>query len=320
MNAKRMMTVLAAAAAAVLTVVAAPPDAAAEYPERPVQFLVPWPPGDIDELIARLMAERFQEETGVPAAVINKPGGGGVIGATEVFQAPADGYVVGVFPISLSTTHIINGNTPYDRGDFEPVGIFVTFPMVLATLKDAPYNDMAELAAYAKENDVTLGHLGHSIPPTLLVFQAAKRLGIEFAGEAAFDITDCATLSNGDADVINSTAQLVLPCLTSGEIKLLASFTDGRSPLTPDIPTINEQIEGLELVLWSGLFVRKGTPQEARDVIARIAQETVMGDEAQQLGKNSGALVYWQPAEEALPRIDRDYDLSVQLYKELEGE
>ncbi len=293
--------------------------ASAKYPERPVQFLVPWPPGDIDELITRLIAARFQKETGVPAAVINKPGGGGVIGATQVFQAKADGYMIGTFPISLSTTHIINGNTSWGRGDFEPVGIFVTFPMVLAARKDAPYNNMAELAAHTQKNKVRLGHFGHSIPPTLLTFQAAKRLNIKFSGEAAFDMLDCATLANRDADVINTTAQLILPCLKSQDVKLLASFTDGRSSLTPDVPTMAEQVKGLELVLWAGLFVKKGTPQEAKDVIARIAKATVMDEEAQKLGRNSGALVYWQDAKQAAARVDRDYKLAVQLYKELKA-
>jgi tripartite-type tricarboxylate transporter receptor subunit TctC len=292
----------------------------AEYPERPVQFLVPWPPGDLEDVLTRLIAEEMQKQTGVPAAVINKAGAGGVVGATEVFQAAADGYMIGSFPISLSTTHIIRGNTPYGRGDFEPIGIFLTYPLILAARKDAPYNNMAELAEYAKSNPVRLAHFGHGLPPTLITLQAAKKLGFEFSGEAAFDVIDCSILANGDADVIQSVTQTVLPCLKSGDIKVLAAQTDGRSELLPDVPTMAEQVHGMDMVMWNGLFVKKGTPQEAKDKVAEIAKAVVLGDRAQEIARNSGALVYWQDADQAAARIDADYIAAEQLYKDVAGE
>jgi len=319
MSSTRRLIGFIGAAAAAAAMVAGPAPATAEYPDRPVQFLVPWPPGDLEDILTRIIAEHLQKVTGVPAAVINKPGGGGVVGATEVFRAKADGYMIGSFPISLSTTHIIRGNTPYGRGDFEPIGIFLTYPMLVATRPDAPYSNMAELAEYAKKNPVTLAHFGHGLPPTLLTLQAAKKLGFKFAGDAAFDMVDCAILANRDADVISATAQTVLPCLKSGDIKVLAAQTDGRSPLMPDVPTMAEQVKGMDMVMWNGLFVRKGTPQEVKDLVAKIAKEAVMSEQAQQIGKNSGALVYWQDAAESAKRIDADYQASIELYRDVGG-
>lgn len=77
--------------------------AQAEYPEKPVQFIVPWPPGDLEDVLTRMIADDFQEAYGVPAAVVNKPGGGGgpFPGAIEVANAPADGYTIGSFIIAI---------------------------------------------------------------------------------------------------------------------------------------------------------------------------------------------------------------------------
>ena len=94
-------TILAAGLAA--TALVAPSVALAEYPEKPVSFIVPWPPGDLEDVLTRMIAEDFQTEYGVAAAVVNKPGGGGgpFPGAIEVANAPADGYTIGSFIIAI---------------------------------------------------------------------------------------------------------------------------------------------------------------------------------------------------------------------------
>ncbi|MBV7328965.1 hypothetical protein KFU94_12010 [Chloroflexi bacterium TSY] len=148
---------------------------AIDYPERPVQFVVPWPPGDLEDVLTRLIAEEMQEQTGVPAAVVNTPGGGGIVGATEVFQAKADGHTIGSFVIGIPTVQIQSGNTTYERGDFEPIGIFLTYPFVIATAGDAPYNDMAELATHSQENEVSLGHFGFGLVPTRATILSISR-------------------------------------------------------------------------------------------------------------------------------------------------
>ena len=266
-----------------------------------------WPPGDLEDVLTRLIAEEMQNETGVPAAVVNVPGGGGVVGATQVFQAPADGHTIGSFVIGIPTVQIQNGNTPYARGDFEPLGIFVTYPFVMAAPLDAPYSNMAELAEYSQSNDVSLGHFGFGLVPTRLSILAMEDAGGAFASEAAFDLLDCATLASGDVDVINTTVQLVLSCLD--DIKIIAALTNERISVVPDAATLGEQVEGYgELYLWNGLFVKKDTPQEARDLITEIAKRVVEGEAAQEIAMNTGGLVYWMGAEESQALIDLNWD------------
>lgn len=280
--------------------------AVADYPDKPVNFVVPWPPGDLEDVLTRMIAEDFQAKYGVAAAVVNKPGGGGgpFPGAISVAAAPADGYTIGSFVIAVPTIGHVIGIDELAPEKFDPLGIFLTYPFVLVAGADAPFSTMDELAAHAKTNKVALGHFGAPLPPTRASMAFAKRAGFEWGSDAAFDALDCNTLASGDADVINTTLQLVMPCL--GEVKVLASITDKRIPILDGVPTLGELDSQIDLALWNGLFVRKETPADVRAKIIAVAKETVMSDRAQKLAKDTGALVYWQDADESAARIVND--------------
>ena len=280
--------------------------AQAEYPEKPVEFIVPWPPGDLEDVLTRMIAEDFQEAYGVPAAVVNKPGGGGgpFPGAIEAANAPADGYTIGSFIIAIPVVGPQIGIPELNPDPFEPLGNFLTYPFVIAAGGDAPYDDMAGLAEYAGSNDVVLGHFGAPLVPTQVTLGLAKEMGFSFASDAAFDALDCNTLASGDVDVINTTLQLILPCLEN--VKVLASIGSERIPLTPDAPTVAELAPSLDVALWNGLFVHKDTPQDVREKIIAVAQKTVLSERAQKLASETGAAVYWQPADEVTAQIATD--------------
>ena len=282
--------------------------AVADYPEKPVSFIVPWPPGDLEDVLTRMIAEDFQAEYGVSAAVVNKPGGGGgpFPGAIEVAQAPADGYTIGSFVIGVPVVGHQIGIDELTPARFDPLGIFLTYPFVIATKADAPYSDMDELAAYAKNNDVALGHFCDPLTPTQVTKALAVSKGFEWGSDAAFDALDCNTLASGDADVINTTLQLILPCLD--QVKVLVSITDERISLVPDAPTAGEVDANLDIALWNGLFVTKDTPQDVREKIIKVAQKTVTSDRAQAIAKETGALVYWQGAEDSAARVAKDIE------------
>lgn len=280
--------------------------AVAEYPEKPVSFVVPWPPGDLEDVLTRMIAEDFQNEYGVSAAVVNKPGGGGgpFPGAIGVANAPADGYTIGSFVVGVPVVGHQIGIDDLTPEKFDPLGIFLTYPFVIATSADAPYSNMDELAAYAQDNDVALGHFGDPLTPTQVTKALAVNKGFEWGSDAAFDALDCNTLASGDADVINTTLQLVLPCLD--QVKVLVSITDDRISLVPDAPTAGEVDPTLDIALWNGLFVRKETPQDVRDKIVAVAEKTMVSERAQAIAKETGALVYWQNAEDSAARVKQD--------------
>lgn len=301
-----------------LTMAAMGGAAMAEYPEKPVSFIVPWPPGDLEDVLTRMIAEDFQAEYGVSAAVVNKPGGGGgpFPGAIEVAQAPADGYTIGSFVIGVPVVGHQIGIDELTPEKFDPLGIFLTYPFVIATSKDAPYSNMDELAAYAKENDVALGHFGDPLTPTQVTKAMAVKKGFEWGSDAAFDALDCNTLASGDADVINTTLQLILPCLD--DVKVLVSITDERISLVPDAPTAGEVDPEMDIALWNGLFVHKDTPADVRAKIIAVAEKTVMSERAQNVAKETGALVYWQGADDAAARVARNIETVAKIQGLLE--
>jgi tripartite-type tricarboxylate transporter receptor subunit TctC len=282
--------------------------AVAEYPEKPVEFVVPWPPGDLEDILTRMIAEDFQAEYGVPTAVVNKPGGGGgpFPGAVHVANAPADGYTIGSFIIAVPVIGPNIGIPELSPNPFEPLGNFLTYPFVIAASGDAPYDDIDGLAAHAQSNDVALGHFGAPLVPTKVTMGLAKVKGFEFASDAAFDALDCNTLASGDVDVINTTLQLILPCLD--KVKVLASIGADRIDLIPDTPTVAELAPELSLSLWNGLFVHKDTPQDVRAKIIAVAEKTMASDRARMLAQDTGALVYWQDAASVTQQINDDIE------------
>ncbi len=285
------------------------PFAQAEYPEKPVSFVVPWPPGDLEDVLTRMIADEFQSTYGVAAAVVNKPGGGGgpFPGSVEVAVAPADGYTVGSFIIAVPTIGPEIGIPELSPNPFEPLGIFLTYPFVIVAGEQAPYDDIQGLAEHAKSNDVALGHFGAPLIPTQVTLALAKKMGFSFGSDAAFDALDCNTLASGDVDVINTTLQLVLPCID--KVKVLASVGSERIGLTPNVPTVGEIAPSLNIALWNGLFVHKDTPQDARDKIIAVAKKAVMSDAAQKLSEETGALIYWQDEEQSNAQIAQDMEV-----------
>ncbi len=296
-------------AAAALALGVSATGALAEYPDRPVSIVVPFPPGDLEDVLTRMVAEDFQEAYGVPTAVINVPGGGGgpFPGAVQVANAPADGSVIGSFVVAVPVVGPNLGIPELSPNPFEPLGIFLTYPFVIAASGDAPYSTMQELAEYAQDNDLVLGHFGAPLVPTRVTLALADRMGFSYGSDAAFDALDCNTLASGDADVINTTLQLILPCLD--DVTILASVTGERISILDDVPTVAEIEPSLNLSLWNGLFVHRDTPQEVRDAIIAVARETMASERAQTLAEETGALIYWQNAEEATAQIEADTDV-----------
>ena len=285
----------------------------AEYPDKPVQFVVPFPPGDAEDILTRFIAEDFQEKHGVAAAVVNKPGGGGgpFPGAAEVARAPADGSMIGSFVVGVPVIGHLIGMDELQEDTFEPVGIFLTYPFVIVAGENAPFDDLAGLARHAQGNRVALGHLGPPLIPTQVTFALAKKMGFSFATDAAFDGIDCNVLASGDVDVANTTIPQILPCLD--KVKVLATVTEARVPLIPDAPTVGELQPELGIALWNGLFVKKGTPQEVKDKLAAVAAETMRSERALKFAAETGTAVYWKGAAESEIQIARDKETNAAI-------
>ncbi|MEZ5801551.1 MAG: tripartite tricarboxylate transporter substrate-binding protein [Nitratireductor sp.] len=272
--------------------------------------------GDLEDVLARIISDQVQTDYSVPSAVVNVKGGGGVIGATQVQQAEADGYTVGVFTGNILTAHIIAGRAPFGQDAFEPLGVFINYPMALVARADLPFSDMAGLAEYAKSNPVKLAHFGFKGPPTLQTMLAAKTLGFEYAGSAAFDETNCTLLSSGDADVMITTIKLSKACLDSGEAKAIAAYTSDRISVLPDVATLEEQVPGVAAPAWAGLFVRAGTPEDVRAKISASAIKALDSDKVKAIAADTGAVIKWHDAASSAAYVADQYKRVEKLLSE----
>lgn len=281
----------------------------AEYPDRPVSFVVPFPPGDLEDVLTRMIAEDFEAKYNVAAAVVNRPSDGGPFpGAASVAAAPADGYTVGSFVVDVPVVGPEVGVPGLNPNPFDPLGIFLTYPFVIAASADKPFSTMQELASHSKDNPQVLGHFGAFLLPTQATFAAAKKLEFEWGGEASSGALDCNSLASGDFDVINTTIQQLLPCLD--KVNILATVTESPISVAPEAPTLASIVPDLDISLWNGLFVHSETPQNVRDRIVESAKETLASDRAKELAEKTGAIVYWMGAEEAESRIKSDIETS----------
>lgn len=297
----------AAIAAIALAGVSLMTPAVAKYPDRPVKFVYGFPPGDIDELLLRMIAEKFTAMTGTPAAVVNQPGGAASVAAVSVLQQPANGATVGGFALSVPIVHPLRGHKELKKDSFEPVAIFLSYPMIMVTKASNPYNNFAELKTYSKTKPISFGHFGDGALPTLVTKQVFTETGIQLKGAAAFDEVNCGTVLNGDADVGLTNIQTVLPCLTSGEVKAIASMTEQRLPLTRNAATYAEQTGSKPLFLWFGLFVKTGTPKEVKDKLLEVTKATLETDKAKALAAQGNAGLFMKTGRDAVTFVDDYY-------------
>lgn len=259
----------------VLALVAPLQAVAQAWPSKPVKLVVPYPPGGPTDIVARVVAQRLQEQTGQPFLVENKAGAGGNLGAEAVAKAAPDGYTV----LVATTAHAINKsifkNLNYDvQRDFTPVSLLTQGPLVLVVNPKFPAKSVAELVtmAKAKPNAVSFASSGngqstHLSAELFASMAGAKMLHVPYKGSAPA-LNDVIA---GQVPMMFDTMLSAMPHVKGGKLRALAITGDKRSAAAPDTPTIAESgLPGFQAYAWNGLLVPTGTPAA---VVARLNEE-----------------------------------------------
>ncbi|MDM9560018.1 MULTISPECIES: Bug family tripartite tricarboxylate transporter substrate binding protein [Bordetella] len=266
---RRLMAALGAAwAAASLPV----PARAAKWPERPVNFIVPFPPGGPVDTTARFTTQPLGELWKVPTVVDNKAGAGGIVGAQAAVKAPADGYHYFFASIHHAVLPSLRANLSYDvMTDFTPVGMAAVFPIVLVVHESLPVNNVQELIAYARQH-----------PGKLSFSSSGTGGGTHLAGELFNSMTGTRIqhvpyrgsapamqdLLGGQVQMMFADGPSAMPHLSGGKIRPLGVGNPEPSALFPGIPTIAASgVPGYEAYSWSGVLAPAGTPA---DTIKRV--------------------------------------------------
>lgn len=267
-------------AAAVLAVPVAIPDAAAQYPTKPVNIVVPFAAGGPTDTVARVMAQSMAKPMGQTLLVENKPGAGGTIAAEYVAKAHPDGYTILLHHIGMSTAPSLYRTLRYNVVDsFEPVGLIADVPMTLVAKAAFPAKDFKELLAHVKANKakVTYANAG--------VGSASHLCGMLLMSAVDTELTTVPYKGTGPAmnDLLGGQVDLMCDQTTnttsqikSGKIKAYGVTSKTRVASLKDIPTLDEQgLKGFEVGVWHGFYAPKGTPKPVVDKLVAALQEAL---------------------------------------------
>ena len=247
---------------------------AADYPTRPIRWVVGYPPGGATDIIARLIGQRLSEKLGQPVVIENKPGAGNNIATEAVINAEPDGYtLLLVNPANYINTSLYSNLKFNFPRDIAPVASFNRVPNVMTVNKDVPAKTVAEFVAYVKANPgkVNLASSGngtsvHLSGEMFMAMSGAKMTHVPYRG-AAPALTDPI---GGQVQVIFDNMPSVIQHIKSGTLRALAVTTTAPSPQLPDTPTVAATVPGYEASALFGMGAPKNTP---KDIIAKLNSE-----------------------------------------------
>ena len=273
-HARLLGIVLAGAALA-----AAAPACAADYPTKPVRWVVPYPPAGTTDIVARLIGNYLSEHLGQTFVIENKPGGGNNIGTEFVARAPHDGYTLLLVNPANGINQTLYKNLKFNiLTDIAPVAGIMRVPNVMEVNPNFPAKTVPEFIAYAKANPgkVNMGSSGvgtsvHMSGELFMSMTGIKMAHVPYRGSSPA-LTD---LMAGTVDVMFDNVPSSIGHIQGGKIRPLAVTTDARSKALPDVPTVAETVPGYEASAWFGIGVPKGTPADVIDKLNKAVNEAL---------------------------------------------
>ena len=280
---KRSTFIAAGLAAFALPLAALAQTAATDWPQKPISMVVPYPPGGVNDAVARVYAEKLSAELGKPVIVDNRAGAATTVASNYVAKAPPDGYTIYAGGTSLVINPTLTGQVQYDpHKSFELVSLMSFTPFILHVNADFPAKNMAELIAVVKANpgkyNIASSGIGatNHLAAELLKAQAGLNIThVPYKGgaQAGQDV------AAGQSQMMFSAALEAKPVLATGRTRAIAISSTKRSPAFPDVPTVIEAagLKDFEAVFWQGMVVPAGTPQPIVDklqkAIAKVAAD-----------------------------------------------
>lgn len=274
-SSQRRRTVVHACLLGVVGAVSSPAAFAADaWPAKPIQLVIPYPPGGSADLLARPLATQLQQQLGQPVVLEYKPGAGGTLATQYVARARPDGHTV----LMVLAAHAINDSLypklPYDtRKDFAPVSLVANLPMVVAASSKLPVRTMAELVQAAKANPGKLtfgsagnGNTGHLAAEYFSSVAGIRMTHVPYKGSSGV----VNAMLAGDIDLTFDSISTSMPHIVGGRMQALAVTSPQRSALAPSVPTVQEQgIPGFDVTGWYAVIAPASTPPEATQRLSR---------------------------------------------------
>ncbi|MBI2753440.1 MAG: tripartite tricarboxylate transporter substrate binding protein [Betaproteobacteria bacterium] len=252
-------------------------EAHAQYPNKPIRWVVPYTPGGITDNVTRLITQKIQEALGQPIVIENKPGANSIIGADFVAKAAPDGYsIVTVIAAHAANATLYAGKLPFDPvKSFAPISLAVVAPLIMTANNNFAPKSVKELIDYAKKNPgkISFGSSGIGAAAHLTTELFKQTTGVDMV-HIPYKGTSPALqgLMGGDIQILVDVPSTLMPHVRGGKIKALAMFSAKRVPGAQEVPTIAESGgPPIESSTWLMFLAPAGTP---REIVTRISQET----------------------------------------------
>ncbi|OFZ84241.1 MAG: MFS transporter [Betaproteobacteria bacterium RBG_16_66_20] len=249
---------------------------AQSYPNKPIRWVIPYPPGGITDNVTRMVTLKMQESLGQPIVIENKPGANSIIGADLVAKAAPDGYsIVTVIAAHAANATLYQGKLPFDPvKSFAPVSLAVVAPLILTANNNFPPKSAKELVEYAKKNPgkISFGSSGIGAAAHLTTELFKQTTGVDMV-HIPYKGTAPALqgLMGGDIQILVDVPSTLMPQVRGGKIKALAMFSAQRVPGAQEVPTMAEAGgPPIESSTWLMFLAPAGTP---REIVNRLSQE-----------------------------------------------
>lgn len=295
--------------------------AQAQYPNKPIKMVVPFPAGGTTDIMARAMAAELQKSFGQAVIVENKAGAGGNIGSDFVAKSAPDGYTLLMGTVG---THAINVSLypkmPYDAvKDFVPVSLVAAVPNVLTAAPTFPINSVKDLIDAAKKdpNKITFASSGsgtsiHLSGELFKQLAGVQMTHVPYKGSSAA-LPD---LMSGQVDVMFDNAPSVMPHIKGGKLKAIAVTSSKRSPALPNVPTIAEVgLPAFEASSWFGVLAPAGTPKDIVDKLSQAIVRSLQTTEIKERLASQGADAVGNTPEQFSAHIKSEIDKWAKVVK-----
>lgn len=277
--------------------------ALAQYPERPITMVVPFPPGGVADTVARPVADALSKELGQTVVIENKAGAGGAIGIGQAAQAKPDGYTILLSLSSISilpeADKILERKAAFQLDQFKPIGRITADPTVLVVRDDAPWKTAKDFIEDARKNpeSITYGSSGiygtMHVPMEMLAQASGVKLAhIPYTGAGPA----VAALLGGHVQALATGPASALQQIKAGKLRALAHW--GEKPLDsmPEVPSLASLGYDAKFIQWSGIFVPAATPQEAIDTLSAATQKIAANPDFQKTMLGTGSPLDFQDA------------------------
>ena len=288
MRSKRiLLAFMAVMCIGITSFVAGNAQAAEAYPVRPIQIIVPFPPGGVADLVGRPFATAMEKQLKQPVVIVNKTGAGGAVGMQAQAVSKPDGYTLMVALSSISVMPEVDAlfGRPlvYKLSDFAPIALLSADPTVLVVSSKSPWTTVADFVADAKKRPGEIKYASSGVYGTMHVAMEM------FAHDAGIKLRHIPTggggpalnaLLGGHVDAISGGPNVSIPQVKAGAVKVLAGWGDKRLSALPDVPTLKEVgYKDVEFYIWSGFFAPAATPEPVLKVLREATAKAVQAPE-----------------------------------------